>query len=67
MNRICTRVIIFLMLLLFIISGCGRPIGKTEQSLSPEGTSTASENLLETEEVSDEPSEAEDTTDPLCL
>lgn len=62
MKRICTRVIIFLMLLLFIISGCGRPIGKTEQSLSAERTSTASEHLLETEEASDEPSEAEATT-----
>jgi hypothetical protein len=47
-----------------MISGCGRLIGKTEQPLSAEGTSTASEHLLETEEASAEPSEAEVTTEP---
>jgi len=64
MNRTYTRVTIFLIILLFMISGCGRPTGKTEQPLSAEGTSTASEHLLETEEASAEPSEAEATTEP---
>jgi len=52
MNRTYTHFTIFLMILLFMISGCGRLIGKTEQPLSAEGTSTASEHLLETEEAS---------------
>lgn len=64
MNRTYTRVTIFLMIFLFMISGCGRSIGKTEQPLPAEGTSTASEHLLETEEASAEPSEAEATTEP---